>query len=240
MNVRTKPWALAAALMLVAGCGGSDEAADDGALEEDTSGDEEAQEVNDGSSITGLMGTIRRDQVENTMNPRMDRLARCFSARMGAVEWLGGDIRLGFRVHTDGTVAWVYPIETNIGDRETEQCILDVAGRAHFPRPRGGEAEFTWGFGLDPADDIRPPLNWGEESLGDRADDVAEVARDCGVHGDYAITAYVEPGGAVLAAGGSAPAAEQLETLDCVLEAVRAWEMPDPGSYAAKITFTVR
>ena len=51
---------------------------------------------------------------------------------------------------------------------------------------------------------------------------------------------YIEPGGRVLAAGGSAPSAEAEPGLDCILERVRGWDMPDPGSYAAKVTFPVQ
>ena len=54
------------------------------------------------------------------------------------------------------------------------------------------------------------------------------------------MTAYVAPGGSVLAAGASAPDAESAEALDCVTESVERWEMPDPGSYFAKVTFQVR
>jgi len=240
MNLRAMPWA-GLALLLVASCGGSEESTPEVPEERQTSGSERTEERREGGpQITGLMGTIRADQVEHTLQPRVQRMARCFSTRMSEIEQLGGSIRLGFRIHTDGTVAWVYPLETDIGDRATEQCILEQASRARFPRPRGGEAEFTWGFGLDPSPDIRPPLTWGADSLGRRADDVRGLARQCRVHAAYQITAYVEPGGTVLAAGGSAPGAAELETLDCVLEGVRGWTFTDPGSYPAKISFPVR
>ncbi|MFK7988588.1 MAG: AgmX/PglI C-terminal domain-containing protein [Sandaracinaceae bacterium] len=237
--------ALATLALLVGGvgCGGSEETESTDtqhSQRESTSGSETSREASGGPQITGLMGTIRSDQVENTMNPRVDRMARCFANRMGTIEVLGGSIRLGFRIHTDGTVAWVYPIETDIGDQQTEQCILDQASRARFPRPRGGEAEFTWGFGLEPSPDVRPPLNWGADALGSHADDLRGLARQCHASGTFNVTAYVQPGGDVLAAGGAAPDAEQLEALGCLLDGVRGWTFRDPGSYAAKISFQVR
>lgn len=234
---------LGVALLGLTACGGSEssESADPEVTErESTSGSESRPASSGGPQITGLMGTIRSDQVENTMNPRVPRLARCFANRMGAIEVLGGEIRMGFRIHTDGTVAWVYPIESDIGDQQTEQCILEQARRARFPRPRGGEAEFTWGFGLDPSPDLRAPTPWGTEALGSHADDVSGLARQCHASGRFRITAYVQPGGEVLAAGGAAPDAEQLEALGCVLDAVRGWTFQDPGSYVAKISFEVR
>lgn len=242
MTIQRSIWVLATLALAfgVAGCGGESTPADEEMSSSNSSGDERPREREDGVAITGLMGTIRTDQVENTLHPRMDRFMRCFQQRMGDVEYLAGNIRLSFRIHTDGTVAWVYPTETDIGDRAAEQCILEVARAAHFPPPRGGEAEFGWGFGLDAADDVRPPLNWSQDALGALADEVPGVVRACRARGPYSVTAYIEPGGAVLAAGGSMPSAEDAQVLDCILERVRAWSMPDPGSYAAKITFAVR
>lgn len=237
-HARAALWA--AVLGLVAlGCGGDATDVETGAPQS-TAGGERRAARDDGAEITGLMGTISRDAVENTLNPRMGRFGRCFEQRLGAVEFLAGNIRFSFRIRTDGTVAWVYPAQSDIGDRQVEQCALEVARAARFPPPRGGEAEFSWGFGFDAPDDVRPPLNWTADSLGNRLSDVGTVARACGVSGSYQVTAYVQPGGRVLAAGGSAPSAESEAALDCILERVRAWTMPDPGSYAAKITFTVQ
>lgn len=239
MQRSTVSWALC--LTLLAGCGGGDTTPTEQAEESSTSGHESRSDPNDGVAITGLMGTIRQDQVENALNPRMNRFMRCFADRMGDVEYLGGNIRLSFRIHTDGTVSWVFPLETDIGDRQAEQCVLGVAQSTRFPRPRGGEAEFNWGFGFDPAEDVRPPLSWAADALGDRASDVSGLARSChATGGGFSVTAYVEPGGTVLAAGGSMPSAEAEGPLDCILEGVREWTLPDPGSYAAKITFEVR
>jgi hypothetical protein len=53
------------------------------------------------------------------------------------------------------------------------------------------------------------------------------------------VTAYVAPGGTVMAAGASAADPEMLEKLDCVTEHVKSWDLPDPGSYPAKVTFSV-
>jgi hypothetical protein len=57
--------------------------------------------------------------------------------------------------------------------------------------------------------------------------------------GGLEITAYVAPGGKVLAAGASAATLEAASAIDCVLMAVAGWTMPDPGSYAAKVSFAL-
>nr|MDQ3034081.1 AgmX/PglI C-terminal domain-containing protein [Myxococcota bacterium] len=160
-------WGYGIALALVGGCGGGAEPTETAARGDATAGEEREPERDDGSSMTGLMGTIRADQVDNALQPRMGQFLRCLEPRMSDVEFLGGDVRLAFRIHVDGTVAWVYPAQTTLGDRQAEQCVLEVASRARFARPNGGEAEFTWGFGFDPPDDVRAPLSWEATRVGE-------------------------------------------------------------------------
>jgi hypothetical protein len=241
MRSRRWGWVVWGALAAsVAGCGGSSEPAETAERGDATAGSESDPEPQDGSEITGLMGTIRQDQVVATLEPRQDSFFRCATQRMNDIEFLGGEVRFSFRIHVDGTVAWVYPSSSTIGDRQVEQCMLEVASRARFPRPHGGEAEFTWGFGFDPPEDVRAPLSWEATRVGPALISGAPgLAQRCGVRGAR-VTAYVAPGGRVLAAGASAPDADSLGAIDCVIEAVRGLTMPDPGSYAAKVTFLVQ
>jgi hypothetical protein len=199
-------------------------------------------ERRDGVAISGLMGTISAEFVRDTLQLRQDRFLRCFTQRLDDVSVLGGTIELAFRVRVDGTVRWVYPRRSTVGDRETERCILEVASTVHFRRPNGGEAEFSWPFEVGLADDVRPPLNWGPERIAAplaSANGLAARCRAPGTQSTFAVTAYVGAGGRVLAAGAAASDVEGLPAIDCVLDAVRAFQAPDPGAYPAKITFDV-
>ena len=234
-----KPYA--ALLLLALGCGGSAEPASAPVTTTPaTSGRERRAEapLPEGASITGLMGTISARAVQSALEPRMSRFGACFTDRIGAIEFLSGDITLSFRIHTDGTVAWVFPSASTIGDGVTERCILDIARTTRFAEPRGGEAEFTWGFGMDAASDVRLPLSWSESSVAGAVSANRGSVAGCGRTG-FRLTAYVAPGGSVLAVGGTAPDADALPALECVLDAVRRWSMPDPGSYAAKVSFAL-
>lgn len=230
--------ALLCASSLVA-CGGDQ---DEGAQQSQaaSSGGERTPRDNPEVSITGLMGTIPRGDVQAALNPRMQRFSRCFEQRMGDNDLLSGIMELAFRISTEGSVLWVYPSESDVGDREVERCVVEVAQQTRFPRPRGGEAEFSWGFGFELPEDVRPPLAWNADSLGGRADELADLAQRCEAEGAFSVTAYVQPGGDVLTAGGSLPDAESTGVLDCIVEAVEAWQLPDPGSYAAKVSFQVQ
>lgn len=193
-----------------------------------------------GPQITGLMGTIRQDQVVGAMEPRSPALLRCLAPRLSEVEFLGGEVELSFRIREDGSVLWVYPSRTTIGDRAAERCVVDVASRVRFPRPRGGEAEFSWRFAFDAPEDVRAPVAWDAARVGAAiASGGAGLASRCGASGAR-VTAYVAPGGRVLSAGASVSDDASAAALDCVADAVRGWSMPDPGSYAAKVTFDLR
>ena len=225
------------ALLLGVGCGGDAEV-EVAETEESTVGQEEASASrNDGVQIEGLMGTISADEVRNTIEPKLGRFMRCFSTRYDDIEILGGHIHLSFRIDIEGKVLWVFPNESSIGDRETERCLVETAAAIRFPRPHGGEAEFGYPLDLDPPEDVRPPVHWDESSVVDVIEANRESVAECGV--GYTVTVYVAPGGAVMASGAASAEQEASEGLDCVTEAVSQWEMPDPGSYPAKVTFSI-
>lgn len=228
------------ALGLVACGGGSEstESSESGGTMQSSGGEEGRRaDRDDGVEIEGLMGTLSQMEIQRGLEPRMNRFLQCFERRWGQVEVLGGRIELAFRIARDGSVRWVYPRRSSVGDRETERCMLDVARAIRFPQPHGGEAEFAFPLDVDPPDDVRPPLNWDEEHMADTDVDRAAMASSCG--GSFVVTAYVAPGGGVITAGAATASPEAAEQIDCVVDAVRAVQMRDPGSYPAKVTFTV-
>jgi len=228
---------LTLALMLVIGCGGDDEGEMAESTETTTGEEAPVAERDDGVAITGLMGTIDADEVRMTIEPKLGRFMRCFSTRYQDIEILGGHIHMSFRVDIEGRVLWVFPNESSIGDRETERCLLETAKAIHFPRPHGGEAEFGYPLDLDPPEDVRPPVSWAESSVADTVERNRGSVAECG--SGFTVTAYVGPGGEVMAAGASTSELTNAENLDCVTDAVSQWEMPDPGSYPAKVSFSI-
>jgi hypothetical protein len=226
--------------LLLAACGSDavePDSTGDGYVQS-SNGDEEEEPVDDGVQIEGLMGTLSSGEIARVLEPRMQRFAQCFTNRYGELEIVGGEIDLAFRVSTDGSVRWVYPHASTIGDRITERCLLDVARSSRFTEPHGGEAEFRYPLAFDPPDDVRPPLNWDASRVSDQVADQSRSVRSCS-SGPVSVTVYIGPGGNVMAAGASSTDPEASDALDCVAEAVRSWSMPDPGSYPAKVTFEI-
>ncbi len=201
----------------------------------------EAQSApDDGMQVEGILGTIPRTAARNALQAKMPRFLQCFANRAAEVDVLGGRADLLFHVATDGSVAWARLTASTVGDRVTERCLLDVAATVRFPRPEGGEAEVTDAIDVPLPADVRPPLDWTEARVSQAVRRLASARRSCRV-GDATVnvTAYVGPGGEVLAAGAAASVREADDTIDCVVEAVRSASFPDPGSYPAKVRFAL-
>lgn len=227
------------------GCGGGAAGGEASSPETGPYGRSEGDEAPGASSpaeepeIEGTLGTISQAAIEEGVQRSLGRILRCFSDRYDEVDVLGGAMEMSFRIKTDGTVRWVYLRRSTIGDRATERCVLNVLSRVQFARPTGGEAEFAAPLELDPPEEIRPPVAWPASRVARlvRSEGRA-LASSCAVDGEgFHVTAYVGPGGEVLSAGAAVDQPEMTEPLDCVADAVRAWRMPDPGSYPAKVTF---
>jgi hypothetical protein len=225
------------ALVGLFGCGGA--SAREPAPPAPSTAPQPSSERSSGMEVSGLLGTIPDRKVHAALEPRLGAFQRCFARGAEQVEFIGGAIEFYFRVDADGAVEWVFARESSLGHRATEQCLLSVAAGARFPEPQGGDAaEFAWSFEIDPPEDVRPPLAWQaanlEPALGEQAGSLAS----CGLApGGLLVTAYVAPGGKVLAAGASAASREAAKQIDCALTAIAAWSLPDPGSYAAKVSF---
>lgn len=252
-NVGRSGAVVVVAAMVVMGCGGEPEPT---AVEtQETAGDEGLEGVDDGMGTSGTLGTIPQFAIESSLQGRQRRFLRCFTEAWKRNDLIGGEIRFVFRADAEGAVRWVYPASSSVGDHETERCLLEVARGATFPPPGSGEAEFTWSLSVDPMEDVRPPVAMEAGEMEDEiSENAAAALEECAPDGSasYRVTAYVKPGGAVLAAGlatraeaealpGAEPPPEvAAEAVQCVVDHVEGWELPDPGSYPGKISFDLR
>ena len=229
--------------LLVAACGGAGTdvppAENNAAQPESTdSRAERNSPEDDGLEVEGLTGTLSPDEIHSALNPRLPEFARCFSRRYRQLELVAGHFEFAFGVNPRGRVATVVPASSSVGDRPTERCLLEVAADTRFPEPHGGAAEFSWSVSFDPPEDVRPATVWPPSHVSEAVDEQSDSLRECSRRG-FDVTMYVAPGGAVMAAGATGDDPSE-ETLDCVASAVSEWQMPDPGSYPAKVSFRVR
>lgn len=190
-------------------------------------------------AVQGLMGKLPDRVIERTMHGRLRKMQRCFFEGMGEVELLGGHIKFYLRVGPDGRVEYAVPRGSSIGHRATELCLLDVAHKTRFPKPHGGgPAEFAWGFELENPGGVRPPVAWDSQRVAESVERQRDGLQGCPIAGQrFVITAYVAQGGQIMAAGAASDSEQSAAQIDCVLDVIRGWSMPDPGSYPAKVSF---
>lgn len=236
---------LAALFSTLAACGGKEEAKAP-VSEPDTS--THAVKPKGLPQVQQELGSIDQRAVEQTFAKLDGALERCHTQGRDRVEYLSGDVKVFLRIDQSGKVRWSYFEDSSLGDRATEKCILQVFSSATWPKPEGGEAEVRHGFGWGPGGE-RAPTSWGPEKVTAALD--AKDAKDAkkfldkckdGVHGEFKVTAYVEPdgkNGKFSGIGVVPPNKDAAERADCVVDALKDVKLPSPGSYAAKVTFSL-
>lgn len=197
--------------------------------------------ASNGITIEGQLGTLRQSEVSATLNPALSRLQTCYTNRLEAHPYLAGGVQFKIRVGTDGSVRWVLPLQSSIGDRQTERCMADVLQSLRFPEPCGGETETTWGPSFEGGEDARPAVAWDaarvQTQVNRRRTQLAQCLRSAsGANAE--VTLYVGQGGRVVTAGASVSTNDASSAIDCLVSEVSGWTgLPDPGSYPAKATF---
>jgi hypothetical protein len=231
-------WIVCGAMCLQLGCG-SEPVASAPPPSAASVGMEKPPQRGPGMQVEGILGTIPPRKIEETLQAKLPIFQRCFFDGTGEVEMLAGHMKFYFHVDLDGRVSWVHPRGSSIGHRKTELCLLTAAQKVRFPEPKGGgPAEFVWGFEIEPSGGVRPALPWPADKVTRAlATHQSELAACDTGSAHYTVTAYVAPGGSVMAAGAAADSQPAAEKIDCLLDVIRAWQLPDPGSYPAKVSF---
>jgi hypothetical protein len=190
------------------------------------------------------LGTIDPAQTEATWTKLQPSLMRCYTDGQKRLEYLGGDVKFFLRVGQDGSAKYIYLVDGTLGDRQTERCMLDLALNTSWPAPDGGEAEVQKSMGFDPPANVRAPSDWASEKVSAALALHGADLDKCkaGVAGTFHLTAYVAPvgkAGHVAAVGVAPPSKDGEGKADCIVDIVKKLKLPSPGSYAAKVSFTL-
>jgi hypothetical protein len=191
----------------------------------------------------GLTGSLSSVDVNRSLEPRQEEFARCFD-EVGRLRAIGGIARLQFRIDRRGRVLSVHPVDSTVGHRAVERCLVDVAAETEFPPPNGaGEATFTYQVALDPPEGVREPMTLDPSRVAAvvrrRSREVLQRCRPDGTDWGFQVTTYISTSGRVVSAGAAATCAEAAQNADCVVQAVRRWRMP-AANRQAKVTFELR
>jgi hypothetical protein len=189
-------------------------------------------------AVRGELGSIDPGAVKEAFSKLDDQFMACQKRGLDRVEVLSGSVQFFLRIGEDGTAKYAYLEQSDLGDHDTEQCLLDVVMRARWPKPDGGEAEARYSMEL-PLQATRPPTDWDPDKIAHALGKHGDAIDKCkaGSTGSFRATMYVGPGGRVLAAGMARSDKDDGEKAKCLvhlLETIKG--LPSPGSWPAKVS----
>ena len=192
-------------------------------------------------SVSSEIGGLDEEKVNTAFESSLSALERCLQQGASRIEFLGGSVSFFVKIDMQGKVDGAYLEKSTLGDRDTEKCMLDAVRSKHWPKPVGGEHGLARkSFDFDPPNDVRAPADYDQDHLGKGLDKIASKLASCkSAKGSYEATMYVATDGSVLSAGVTPPNEDGEEAVDCLVSTLKGAAFPSPGSWPAKITFTL-
>jgi hypothetical protein len=225
---RAVPW------LLVCACGGSEPPA----KEPENDARQETHEVKPALRTRSELGTVDPGAVQEVFHRLADRFADCQKQGLDRVEVLSGNVKFFVRIGENGSAKWAYLEDgSDVGDRDTEKCLVDVVTGARWPRPDGGDAEARYSIEL-PATG-RPATDWSSDKIASVLGKNGDAIDRCkGGAGGFHATMYVGPGGKVLAASVVVSRKDGDDRAECLVKVLEKMKgLPSPGSWPAKVSF---
>lgn len=238
-----------ALLIFALGCGGSEKKAEPapgielGERPETRRTVVPEEEEDDGSlQVSGLRGHLDTYDIQRGVEPHAQALTDCYSSISRRRRYVGGAIELAYVVARTGEVKSVRTGKSDLGSWVVEKCLLEVAAQMSFPRPKGGEAEFSLPLEFT----ATRPASWIEEEVGRaQIEPVVSELDECAAEAkvrkprDVVVTLYVGARGAVQSVGFATAAKKPLDPAwaDCAETRILAWTLADPLGRIAKLSF---
>ena len=188
------------------------------------------------------IGGLSQEDVSEHFLALRPRLEACVHEAAGRMSVLGGHVNLRMRLDRQGQVRWAYLVDSTLGDREAELCVLRLVKNRNWPKPLSGEGLAETSFEVQPAETPEDLPRFKRRLLAERANAATQRCRR-GISGEFRATAYVGESGNVLSAGVAPPSAQGETASDCVVDALRGIRVGrlGPGRRgAAKISFELR
>ncbi len=194
-----------------------------------------------GVAVSSEIGGLDEEKVNTAFESSLGGLQRCLQQGASRVELIGGSVSFFLKIDSSGRVDGSYLEKSTLGDRDTEKCMLDALRAKKWPKPVGGVHGLARkSFDFDAPNDVRPPADYDRDHLGKGLSKISDKLAACKeTQGSYEATIYVATDGSVLAAGVTPPDEQGEGAVDCLVSTLKAATFPSPGSWPAKITFSL-
>jgi len=228
-------WLLSASAACGAGCGGEPPPKAPETVQEEAPAPVKRPSL----KVKSELGSVDPGAVKRAFGALDDKFMGCQKRALERVEVLSGSVKFFVRIGEDGAARWTYLEGSELGDRETEKCLLDVVRDAQWPKPDGGDAEARYGMEL-PLQSTRPASDWNSDKVAAALGKHGDAIDRCkaGASATFHATMYVGPGGKVLAAGMATSTKDGEDKADCLADVLLKMKgLPSPGSWPAKVGF---
>ncbi|MFO0613821.1 MAG: AgmX/PglI C-terminal domain-containing protein [Polyangiaceae bacterium] len=182
------------------------------------------------------IGGINEQDATKVFAKAKPAIEQCFASGLERIPYLAGEVKFHVRIAQSGAPSRIY-IDSELGDHETEKCMIATLQRMTFPKPVGGRegtADDPFTF---PLQEGRPPVDWSVDDMGKKGKDAAAALNECRAKaggGNLTATLYVNTDGTVQSLGVGGEASPQAR--ECVVEKITKLKFDSPGSFAAKVT----
>jgi hypothetical protein len=210
-----------------------------------TADDAPAREHRSGAALPSTsaeIGALDEAKVTGVFRSVQGDLQQCLTRGAKRNELEGGDIAFFLKIGSSGRVVHVHAETSTVGDRDTEKCMFGVLESQTWPAPQGGDVGIARNsYGFDMANDERPATEWTAGRVDSVVSDTSAQIASCkrGVRGELTATVYVDPEGSALSVGVAASDESGEKAADCVVGVLKDAKYPSPGSWPAKVTFTL-
>lgn len=232
-------WCLVLPGLLLTGCGGGEtppaKSSDDAPVRE--RGDDRPS-----MSASAEIGALDEAKVTQTFRSAQGALQKCLASGASRNELEGGDIAFFVKIDSSGKAVHVHAEKSTLGDRETEKCMFSALKGRSWPAPQGGDVGLARNsYGFDMPNDSRPPTEWSPDRVEETVSGLSSDVQSCkkGVKGDVTVTAYIDTEGAATSVGIAASDESGEKAADCLVDLLKGAKYPSPGSWPAKVTFTL-
>lgn len=193
-------------------------------------------------AVSGLKGTLNRDDVHQTMGARQRELNGCVQQARRGAQFVNGSLKFAFKVDGQGRVLQVRPLGSSIGHYALESCITQVLMDTQFPAPSGrATAEFTWGMNVEGARGSSLKQARNKSVAASVRKHRRALFKQCEVprRARYRFTAYVSSTGQVVSAGAVTKPGPYEEKVPCLIEELSKLQLPKQKQMA-KVEFDLR
>lgn len=225
-------------VLIATGCGGGETPAPKAPDEAETPRAERSRGPQ--MSASAEIGALDEAQVSKAFRGSQGALQKCLASGAERNELEGGDIAFLVKIGAGGRVVHAHAEKSTIGDRETEECMLQALRRRSWPEPQGGDVGLARSsFSFDMPNDARPPTDWEPDRVGDTISELSSKIRACkkGARGKITATLYVDPDGNAVSVGIASSEDSGEDAADCLVSLLKDAKYPSPGSWPAKVSF---